>query len=247
MEAVKIVIPSHKRPDRVITKQVVNHAIICIPESQEAEYRAHNPETELVLHPDSVKGLTLKRQWIYEHFGNAFMLDDDIVSCKRLYAGAGEPANLTDPQAVYDLIQITAQAARQAGAYLFGFNKNPNPLAFRSSKPVELTGYVTGCAHGLLAGSKLYYHPDIRCNEDYWISGLNAYHHRYIYKDTRFYFAQRDTFVNRGGLSDYRNIDAEKADFEFLRRMFGEAIQQKQDTKQRKRKHPYEKTLKLPY
>jgi hypothetical protein len=30
------------------------------------------------------------------------------------------------------------------------------------------------------------------------------------YKDNRFYFAQQDTFVNRGGLAEFRNIDAEK-------------------------------------
>ena len=81
---IKIVIPSHKRWDRILTTKVVD-AIVCIPESQEDMYKEHNPDVELVTHPDSVVGLTLKRQWIYEHFKNVLMLDDDITEFKRVY------------------------------------------------------------------------------------------------------------------------------------------------------------------
>lgn len=242
---IKIVIPSHKRPDNVLTKHVVSDSIVCVPESQAAEYAEHNPEIEVVTHPDTVKGLTLKRQWIYDHFGDVFMLDDDIKSMRRLYAQSDYLVK--NKQLVREIIQNTAAAARQSGAFLFGFSKNPNPTSYRSMRPIELTGYITGCATGLLKGSKLFYDGRINCNEDYWISCLNAYHHRIIYKDTRFVFEQAGTFTSKGGLAEFRNMKAEEDDFNYLQEMFGEVVQLKADTSQRRRKHVFEKTMRLPF
>jgi len=242
---IKIVIPSHKRPERVLTKHVVADPIVCVPVSQGDNYRANNPEIEVVTHPDSVIGLTLKRQWIYEHFGDVFMLDDDIKSMRRVYHES--EYLIKNKQLVREIIESTADVARQAGAYLFGFSKNPNPASYRSSRPIELTGYVTGCATGLLKGSKLFYDGRINCNEDYWISCLNAYFHRIIYKDTRFVFEQAGTFTSTGGLAEFRNMQAEEDDFNYLREMFGDVVRLKTDTSQRKRKHVFEKTMKVGF
>lgn len=247
MEVCKVVIPSHKRHSRVLTTSVVKNAIICVPESQLAAYRMCNPTDEIVTHPDNVVGLARKRDWIMRHFGNVFMLDDDITSMKRLYTEKGEPADVDEHDA-WEVIQATADAACQAGAYLFGFSSSPAPVSFNSLNPIQLSGYVTGCAHGVLRGSRLWYSPEIRCNEDYWISCLNAYEHRLIWKDTRFYFTQRDTFVNRGGLAEFRNVNAEELDFEYLQRIFGaDVVTLKKLSGQSKLKHPYQKTLKLPF
>jgi hypothetical protein len=240
-----IVIPSHKRHDRVLTKKIVADAKICVPDSQLDSYKEHNPECEIVPHPDHVIGLPAKRDWIYRHFGNVFMLDDDITKLQRVYSKDSYAIN--DPEVVRDIILQTAEAAKQSGAFLFGFSKNPNPSAYRSQEPIRLSGYITGCATGLLAGSNLYYDTRIKCNEDYWISCLNAHFHRIIYQDTRFVFEQKATFTSRGGLAEFRNIEAEKADFELLQKTFGDCIQLKIDTAQRKRKHPFEKTLRIPF
>lgn len=242
---IKIVIPSHKRADRILTTEVVP-AIVCVPDSQYDQYRRHNPEAEIVCHPDSVIGLAAKRNWMYKHFGNIFMVDDDIVSFRKLFTEPGEKMELS-PGKAQAIINETAYAAKHAGAFLFGFNSNPNPTMYKALRPIVLTGYVTGCATGILAGSKLWYNPEIICNEDYWISCLNAYYHRLIWKDMRFTFIQKDTFVSQGGLAEFRNIEAEKKDFELLQRCFGEVVSLKKDTKLAKRKHPYQKTLKLPY
>lgn len=47
----KIVIPSHKRHDRVFAKRLVLDPIICVAESQADIYRQYNPECEIVTHP----------------------------------------------------------------------------------------------------------------------------------------------------------------------------------------------------
>jgi hypothetical protein len=42
-------------------------------------------------------------------------------------------------------------------------------------------------------------------------------------------------------------MEAEAQDFALLKRCFGEAIQEKRDSKLAKRKHQFQKTLKLPF
>jgi hypothetical protein len=242
---VEIVIPSHKRPGNVITSKLLPSAVVCIPESQLSDYEKADPDIKYLTHPDSVVGLTMKRQWIYENVGNVFMLDDDITAMRRLYTEPGEPADLSQVE-IHELIDRTAWSARQAGAFLFGFNNRPNPTMYKPMEPIQLTGYITGCATGLLSGSKLWYNARIRCNEDYWISLLNAYYHRIIWRDNRFAFIQKDTFVAKGGLAEFRNVDAEKEDFEILKAAFGDAVELKVDTKLAKRKHPYQKTMRIP-
>lgn len=57
----KIVIPSHKRHDRVFAKKIVKDPIICVAESQADIYKRYNPECEIVSHPDDIIGLIPKR------------------------------------------------------------------------------------------------------------------------------------------------------------------------------------------
>ena len=241
---VKVVIPSHKRAGRVTTLQVVPQAILCVEESQAEEYRKAYPGVELLIHPDSVAGLPRKRDWIYRAAGNVLMLDDDISAMMRLYTEPGERAEVY-PDEAWDIIQSTAAAALDAGVFLWGFNSNPNPMMYTSPSPIKLTGYITGCATGLLAGSKLFYNPAIVCNEDYWISLLNAHYHRMIWKDMRFTFIQKDTFKNPGGLAEFRNLDREKIDFDLLRRYFGDAVELRKTTG--KMKHPYQKMMRVGF
>lgn len=246
MKDIKIIIPSHKRATRVRTTSAVYGAALCVEESQADLYRKCNPGIEIITHPDAVVGLARKRDWIAKNVGSCFMLDDDIENLSRIYTEKGKETHV-DPETAYDVIQATAYAAHQAGAYLFGFSSSPTPISYNSLNPIATSGYLTGCAHGILLGSKLWYNPDIICNEDYWISLLNAYHHRLVWKDTRYYWNQKDTFVNRGGLAEFRNVDAEEKDFILLRRVFGDVVELRKSTGKSKLRHPFQKSLKLPF
>ncbi|TDB67113.1 GREB1-related protein [Arundinibacter roseus] len=246
MKDIKIVIPSHKRWNRIRTTSAVYGAALCVEESQAEIYKKCNPGVELIVHPDSIKGLSRKRDWIIKHIGDCFMLDDDIDHLSRIYTEKGEES-VVDPEVAYEIIQMTGYAARKAGAFLFGFSSSPTPISFNSLNPIQLSGYVTGCAHGVLEGSKLWYSPDIICNEDYWISLLNAHHHRMIWKDTRFYWAQKDTFVNRGGLAEFRNVENEEKDFLLLQKVFGSVVELRKSSGKSNLRHPFQKSLKLPF
>ena len=242
---IKIVIPSMGRADRVLTKNAISNAILCVPEAEEAAYREHNPGIEILTHPDSLKGLTLKRQYIYEKHPNVFMIDDDIKHLGRLYVEKGEDAVL-DKDEAYDIIQYIGNCAKMAGCFLFGISKECNPLAYDENHPIHLTGILNGDI-GLLDGSKLFFHEMAKVSEDYWISAYNAYVHRYCWIDKRFSAVGQKTFGNTGGCANTRTNKQEMEDTLFLRRMFGEAIRLKEDTMLAKRKSEFQRTLVIPY
>jgi len=223
----KIVIPSMGRHDNVLTKKVIANAIICVPESQKKIYEDHN-KNEVIAHPDSIKGLSLKRQWIYEYFGDVLMLDDDLTGMSRLYISKGE-SNVVSKKDVYDIVQMVYRNAKNAGVYLWGFSHLPNTIMYSPFKPIRLTGYITGCAMGLIAGAKFKFEQNTAV-EDFYISCINAYYHRMIWKDTRFYFVQKETMTSVGGLANYRTIETEKQDTIWLRKKFGDVISMKAET-----------------
>lgn len=86
---VKIIIPSKGRAKLITTHNYIINAIVCVAESELAEYKEHNPEVEYVTHPDSVIGIANKRQWIYDKFHNVFMMDDDLKGLKNLTSRKG--------------------------------------------------------------------------------------------------------------------------------------------------------------
>lgn len=242
---IDIVIPSMGRAERVITKGAISNCKICVPESEADDYAKYNPGMDIVTHPDTLKGLTLKRQFIYEKFPNVFMIDDDIMKLSKMYVEAGEGDRM-DPDEAYDIIQYVGNCAKLAGCYLFGLSHNANPCAYNEMKPIQLTGTLNGDI-GLLEGSKLFFHELAKVTEDYWISAYNAYVHRYCWIDERYYAAGYKTCHNLDGCSNNRTKEQEAADTMFLRKMFGNAIQLKEDTQLAKRKHEYMRTLKIPY
>ena len=242
---IEIVIPSMGRAERVLTKNAISHAKICVPESESRLYAEYNPELEIVTHPDSLKGLTLKRQFIHEKYPNVFMIDDDIDCISRLYVEKGENSKL-DIDEAYDVVQYIGNCAKLAGAYLFGISKEVNPLSYNDHKPIELTGVLNGDI-GMLEGSKLFFHELAKVSEDYWISAYNAYLYRYCWIDKRFAAKGKATFGNTGGCANIRTKEQEKEDTLFLRKMFGECIGMKEDTKLAKRKHEFMRTLKIPF
>ena len=253
-DLVKIIILSHKRPGKVITKRILEHPCVSVPEAQAEAYRKQNPECEIITHPDSVIGKVPKLQWLLDKFKGCFFLDDDIASVQRLYfiPGADEVSKLP-VENVETLIQNTAAVARELGAFYFGFATFGRPLMFKPWDPFRLTGYISGHAYGILPDSKLSYDPRIQMNDDYYIALLNAFHHRLCFKDNRFYFVQKGTFGSEGGLAEFRTMDKERAEFILLRKMFGGAIVPKRKVIGQgqngagKVTHQYEKMLNLPF
>ena len=245
--AIPILIVSHRRAGRVTTHKHVAHAKVCIPECQAGEYARHHDPASLVTHPDSVVGLPAKRQWIYEQYGDVFMLDDDSVGLLRIYRPKGSRRHaVCSPQRGYDVIQTAGQTARDLGAFLWGFASHTNPLTFRQLRPFKFGGYSPGGAMGMLRGSKLWFPTDCTLPiDDYWICLLNSHHHRFAYYDGRFAFGFRETAAAAGGAAEQGADDAEAKATAYLKVHFGSAVQPRQV--RGKAAYRFERRIQLPY
>jgi TET-Associated Glycosyltransferase len=245
---IKLVIPTHGRAGRVTTHHLVDNCSLCVAESQVPEYRRYYPKIDIIVHPDSVIGLTAKRQWMYENLGSIFMLDDDLYSFSRRYTRRLSPLS---PREAYDIIQWAGNIAHLMGAYLFGFSNTPKPMYYDATRPFQLTGFINTCAIGMLEGSGLWYDPKVVCEHDWWICGLNAHFHRKVFIDDRFCWLQTDTMTNRGGQSKFRSLEVEQSDVMYLRKHFGSAVVLRKiigtGKHQRRPKHAFSPRITLPF
>src|SRR6266550_755272 len=248
--ALTVVIPSAGRADRVKAVKAINADVLCVPESEAVAYGRHNYGPELVTHPDAVRGLAAKRQWIADRFGDVFMVDDDVRTFVRLWLPTFRRDYRLTPAEARDAAEATYETATELGAYLFGFAFYGDTRLFRPQRPMMLTGYVNGACFGLRAGSKLRFRTDVVAVEDMALSGMNAYHHRYLFVDQRFGPRQEKTFANPGGQALHRTAETEMRDTERLRQLFGAAVVEKRvNPKIGRTQHhtPAQRSLKIPF
>jgi hypothetical protein len=243
-DSVKVLTPSHNRAGKVKSLTSVEGIALLVSENEVSVYREHYPDTEIVVVPDDQKGLAAARQFALDTFGSVFMVDDDCPKVRDMMA---DGAVYLSPVEANDLIQNTALTARELGAYLFGFSHVPFPIMANPMNPMVITGFVQCHSIGILSGSSLYFHPQISLHDDYWISALNAYHHRIILKDMRYYFQQIGTFQTAGGLSDQRTMALEADRWRELERYFGNIFERKTDSHLGKVKHDEMRFMKLPF
>lgn len=225
--SIPIVIPSHKRHDRVFAKRLVLNPIICVAESQADLYRQYNPDCEIVAHPDDVIGLIPKRNWMARHFGELFMIDDDVHAVKNLVVEKGEPGVIRDPEKVTEIINSLYELACMLDVHLFGFTSRISPVMYDESGFYSLSKMITGCSYGVRYNKNVWWNEEIKLKEDFWISCYMKYKERRILTDLRYNFSQKSTFVNAGGLAAFRNQEEERRSILFIKKNFGDSIQLK--------------------
>jgi hypothetical protein len=229
---IRIIIPSHKRHDKVLTTSIVTDPILCVSKSQAPLYREHNPDVEIMEHDDDMIGLARKRQWLYEKFNENIMMDDDLTSIRRVYRK--EDTKMT-PTEVRETLQELYGLAEDLGIFLFTISKNANPLNYNAHvfAPIALTGAVSGAVIGLRGydqGSKIRFNFAL-ANNDFYISLLNAYYHRRCLIDYRFAFTQKDTLAAHGGMAEFRSSETFERDYYEMKRLFGDSIILKTENK----------------
>jgi len=238
MHEIKIVIPTHKRSEIMTTN--VHNQILCIHKNEVADYKNFN--CEKITHDKN--SLSQIRQFIYQKFGDVFMIDDDIVSVEKLHTDQNVKLS---PKEIHDLIQNTYLMAKDLDAKIFGFNNTLNPKHYKPQKPFVANGYINACAFGMLKDPNLYFSQKTVACESHWINLLNAYYNRYCFIDTRYAFRQKpnSTFILEGGQTLKRSTITEKRDTLFLKMMFGDSIQTKKGQKDSKLHHRYQRKLNI--
>jgi hypothetical protein len=244
-----IVCPTHGRAGRVKVFRVLPEIPLCVAESQAPLYEQAHPDSELIVHPDSVKGMAPKRQWLMERFGEVFMIDDDVTAMVDLGADPGQPAKVEDPGKARDVIFRLFDQARQMGVYLLGFAPHADPTMYRPQNPFHLTGFVSGYALGLRAGGELWFPDDQRMiTDDLYVSALNAHHHRFCLVDMRYAFHSPGTWENPGGMSLHRTWERLLENNALMIDLFGrDAIAYKQGTFKAGLTHEAQIALKIPW
>jgi len=247
--ACKIIIPSHRRHDKILAKKLLVNPILCVEESQKAIYKEYNPDLEIVTHPDSIKGLMAKNQWMLEHFEEMFMVDDDVYSFIRLHYECGEIKTIKDANFITQKILELHGMAKLTNINLFGFNKDMRPEYYDEFRPIVLNKMVGGKAYGIIADGKLNYNNDmiLGLKEDYWISGLQKYYNRMILIDTRYAFVQKDNFINPGGLSAIRNEKTELLSSLKIKECFGSCVELKKSTNSAKMQINHNISFRFPF
>lgn len=189
----KVVIPSRKRAETVLTK--IDNAILCVHKSEKEKYKEHN-NAEIITH--DLSSLSEIRQFIYNKLGDVFMVDDDIVSVERLYCTENDKLTSTE---IFNLIQTTYQRAKSINAFIFGFNTSPVKKHYKQHKPFMMKGYINGSSIGMIKNQNLFFDKNTTAAESHWINLLNAYFNRFLFIDMRFHFRQKtnSTFVLEGG------------------------------------------------
>ncbi len=180
---------------------------------------------QVITHPDAVRGLTPKLNWILDRYEREplMLLDDDLTSLQRCFLERGNKGGaIRSAELVHEIILHTARAAQDLGAKVFGFEASNGAIRYYTGlKPMMLTGYINGCAMGFLPGHGLRYDTRIVAKNDFDICAMNAFRHRLLFKNCRYTFAQRDTFVGAGGQSAFRNSETEANDVRLLVKKYG--------------------------
>jgi hypothetical protein len=219
--------PTAGRADRVKAVKAIQGDLLCVPASEARAYESRRYGVEVVAHPNTLRGLAAKRQWIADKFGDVFMVDDDVRAFVRLWLPTYRRDYRPTAQEARDAAEATHETAKEMGVYLFGFAFFGDTRLFRRQKPFLLTGYVNGCCFGLRAGSKLKFRTDVVAVEDMALSGMNAYHDHYLFVDQRFGPRQEKTFAIPGGQALHRTAETVRRDTETLRRLIGAAVVEK--------------------
>ena len=95
-----VVCPTHGRAGQVLVLKLLPDIALVVAESQQPAYAEAHPEIELIVHPDSVRGIAPKRQWIVDTLGDVVMFDDDVTGISDVQAASGEQTAVRDPEVI---------------------------------------------------------------------------------------------------------------------------------------------------
>jgi hypothetical protein len=229
MGYVKCVILSKGRSDtiRKQTLSLLPDAYVLVAEEEQASYEPVVKKDRLVLHPN-LPDLPQIDHWMNAAWENdpdcpwygepalAVLADD----CVGFYAMPGwSSRRRNDPDDILTALTNAANCAIDAGAGLFGFAANANPVIYEPGRPIKLSrwignpwGWVRG--HGLVSDDRLTLMGDLD------LSLQSLLKHRIIWCDARFAFGAF-ALSNQGGAAFSRSAEAFEKERAILKQKWG--------------------------
>ena len=147
---------------------------------------------------------------------------------KYLAADYGDCSVIKDREKVTRIIRELYDLAEVLDVHVFGFTNRTTPMMYEENAWLSFSKMITGCSYGVRYKKGVtWWNDDLKLKEDFWISCFAKFKERRILTDLRYSFSQKDTFVNPGGLSAFRNVEEERRSILLIRKHFGECIQMK--------------------
>jgi hypothetical protein len=233
---IAVVIPSRGRPNCHPAVGLFHNPILCIPESDRAEYAAAHPKTRLLAHPADLRGLGRVRQWILDQLEEdcVFMCDDDVV---RVTCVVGNrQRHILDPNDVHRIIENSANIANDLGTTLFGYSHTPDTRHFLSFRPFSFAGYVNGLSMGII-GRSIRFDPELDTKQDIDFSLQVLLRRRFLWRDNRFAFVAHDWFKLSGGSAGVRTSATLAKNIAHLKKKWGPAVEVNHFSNSKKGKH----------
>lgn len=232
MEYVPTVIYSRGRSDSIgnQTLKMLPDSYVLVDEQEAADYERVVKKDRLVTHP-SLPALPEIDNWLNDRWENdptcpwygvpamVIIADDN----DGFYAVPGWSSRRhRDPEMLLAALTNAANCAIDAGAFLFGFAANPNPVIYEPSRPIKLSrwignpwGWVRG--HGLVSDTRL------RLMGDLDLSLQSLLKHRIIWCDARFATAGI-ALTNKGGSAHSRSAEAFAKERAILKEKWGQYV-----------------------
>lgn len=219
-----VAIPSYKRASDVVTAKLFASPKIFVPPDQADEYRKHNNPDSIVEYPLPEGNLARKKNWILDYakslkYDVVFFIDDDY---EMLYCnGSGMSRKISDPDAIYQVIESHAILARDAKSPLFTFHNIPDIRRYAKHSPISLFTTFKRGNFGVWLDSKLRFDERFVIHEDIDIGLQALMEYRIILSDNRYAFALANEMGATGGLAGVRTSEKQRLAVEALRSKWG--------------------------
>ncbi len=216
----RVVIPSRKRAGILPgALRLFPDASVCVAESERADYAAFEP---LVVHPDSVVGVTRVRQWILDNYTDETILfvDDDTIGCVSL-VNPRRVTKIENPDDIRQIVENAELIAKEIGASLFGFNRSPNQMQLMPMDPVSFSRWFDPPMGFIGRKHKLDQTLPTRADVEVLLQALLK--DRILYSDRRFCFLHK-RFTMAGGNTFGRDYSADLAEIRLIQARWGRYV-----------------------
>jgi hypothetical protein len=234
----KVVIPSKGRAETIGEQalRLFPSAYVIVDERERDEYAAVVPSKQLLTHPGApgLRSLAAIRNHILESVKADVLVqvDDDITALVSMPGWSKR--EITDPEAIEQLLEVTAQCALDAGCALFGFSPDPNQLHYKPQQPLTLSSWV-GTVLGFVGKHGLRYDESLSLHDDVDLSLQSLLRDRIVWRDDRWAFVNHRV-RNPGGLASYRSDERYSEQHEILKSKWGPYVGFRSTTSSSQRK-----------
>lgn len=194
---------------------------LVVDEVERDDYAGLVPDENLVTHPSLTPAVAIA-QWIMDKYD-----DDDLVYVGDdhigLFGMAGwTPRRHRDPEVALAVLQNSAECAREAGAGMFGFAANSNPLIYEPYRPFNLARWVASPL-GFVKGHGLRFDDRLTLMADVDICLQSLLKHRIIWCDRRWCYIGKG-LNNKGGNAAMRSEERFARERKILKEKWGKYV-----------------------